>query len=121
MFGTNNLKESTAFYDSFFEKLGIIKVEIEKEYVGYGIKKQPENVIFYITKPYNNKKASFGNGTMLAFEAISSKVVDDCHSIALRQGATNEGSPGFREGYGNIYYSYFRDLDKNKVCIYSRE
>ena len=54
MFGTNNLKESTAFYDSFFDKLGIIKVEIEKEYVGYGVKKQPENVIFYITKPYNN-------------------------------------------------------------------
>ena len=121
MFGTNNLKESTAFYDSFFEKLGIIKVEIEKEYVGYGIKKQPENVIFYITKPYNNKKASFGNGTMLAFEAISNKVVDDCHSIALMQGATNEGFPGFREGYGSIYYSYFRDLDKNKVCIYSKE
>ena len=118
MFGTNNLKESTAFYDSFFDKLGIIKVEIEKEYVGYGIKKQPENVIFYITKPYNNKKASFGNGTMLAFEAISKKVVDDCHSIALMQGARNEGSPGFREGYGSTYYSYFRDLDKNKVCIY---
>ena len=121
MFGTNNVKESTTFYDSFFDKLGIIKVEIEKEYVGYAIKKEPKNVIFYITKPYNNKKASFGNGTMVAFEAISNKVVDDCHSIALRQGATNEGSPGLREGYGSTYYSYFRDLDNNKVCIYSKE
>ena len=121
MFGTNNVKESSAFYDSFFDKLGIIKVEIEKDYVGYAIKKQPENVIFYITKPYNNKKASFGNGTMVAFQAISNNVVDDCHSIVLRYGATNEGTPGLRAGYGSTYYSYFRDLDNNKVCIYSKE
>ena len=58
---------------------------------------------------------------MVAFEAISNKVVDVCHSIALSQGAKNEGLPGFREGYGSTYYSYFRDLDNNKVCIYSKE
>ena len=120
MFGTNNIKESTAFYDSFFDKLGIIKVEIEKEYVGYAMKKQPEDIIFYITKPYNNEKASFGNGTMLAFEASSNNVVDYCYSIALSKGAINEGSPGLREGYGRTYYTYFRDLDNNKVCIYSK-
>tara|TARA_B100001094_G_C17970889_1_gene690226 strand:- start:111 stop:491 length:381 start_codon:yes stop_codon:yes gene_type:complete len=121
MFGTNNITESTAFYDSFFDKLGIIKVEIQKGFVGYAIKKHPENVIFYLTKPYNNEKASFGNGTMLAFEASSNMVVSDCHSIALKQGAINEGSPGLREGYGSTYYSYFRDLDNNKVCIFSKE
>ena len=121
MFGTNNITESTAFYDSFFDKLGIIKVEIEKEFIGYAIKKHPENVIFYLTKPYNNEKASFGNGTMLAFEASSNMVVNDCHSIALKLGAVNEGSPGLREGYGSTYYSYFRDLDNNKVCIFSKE
>ena len=121
MFGTNNIIESTAFYDSFFDKLGIIKVEIEKEFVGYAIKKHPENVIFYLTKPYNNEKASFGNGTMIAFEASSNMVVNDCHSIALKLGAVNEGSPGLREGYGSTYYSYFRDLDNNKVCIFSKE
>jgi catechol 2,3-dioxygenase-like lactoylglutathione lyase family enzyme len=120
MFGTNNVKESTAFYDSFFDKLGIIKVEIEKEYVGYAMKKLPEDIIFYITKPYNNEKASFGNGTMLAFQASSNNVVDDCHSIALTKGAINEGTPGLREGYGSTYYTYFCDLDNNKVCIYSR-
>ena len=121
MFGTNNIIESTAFYDSFFDKLGIIKVEIQKGFVGYAIKKHPENVIFYLTKPYNNEKASFGNGTMLAFEASSNMVVNDCHSIALKLGAVNEGSPGLREGYGSTYYSYFRDLDNNKVCIFSKE
>ena len=121
MFGTNNIIESTAFYDSFFDKLGIIKVEIQKGFVGYAIKKHPENVIFYLTKPYNNEKASFGNGTMIAFEASSNMVVNDCHSIALKLGAVNEGSPGLREGYGSTYYSYFRDLDNNKVCIFSKE
>ena len=65
----------------------------------------------------SNEYPAVGHG----FLASSNKVVDDCHSIALRQGATNEGSPGLREGYGSTYYSYFRDLDNNKVCIYSKE
>ena len=60
-------------------------------------------------------------------ENISSKlsptcakdVVDECHSIALKNGAINEGSPGLREGYENVYYSYIRDLDKNKICVYA--
>ena len=74
---------------------------------------------FYLTNPYSQEKVSFGNGTMLAFKAKSNDVVDECHSITLKNGAINEGSPRLREGYENVYYSYFRDLDKNKICVYS--
>ena len=119
MFGTNNIKESTKFYDLVLPHLGMIKVEIHDDYVGYAISKNPEKVIFYITKPYNNETASFGNGTMIALQASSNTVVDRCHASALKKGAVNEGLPGFRDGYGDTYYSYFRDLDNNKICIYS--
>ena len=119
MFGSNNIKESTNFYDWVLSHLDIIKVEIDDKYVGYACRQNPEKVIFYITKPYNNETASFGNGTMLALRAKSNKLVDLCHAVALNKGAVNEGFPGLRDGYGNTYYSYFRDLDNNKICIYS--
>ena len=119
MFGTSNIKESTKFYDSVLSHLGMIKVEIDDNYVGYAISRNSEKVIFYITKPFNNETASFGNGTMIALQASSNTIVDKCHAAALNNGAVNEGFPGLRDGYGNIYYSYFRDLDNNKICIYS--
>ena len=119
MFGTNDVSKSSMFYDKFLSLLDIVKVEIDNDYIGYASKASPNEIIFYLTKPYNQEKASFGNGTMLAFKAKSNQVVDECHSIALKNGAINEGSPGLREGYGNVYYSYFRDLDKNKICIYA--
>ena len=121
MFGTNDVSKSTGFYDKILTPLDIIKIEIDNNYIGYANKAAPQEIIFYLTKPYNQEKASFGNGTMLAFKAKSNQVVDECHSIALKNGAINEGSPGIREGYGNVYYSYFRDLDKNKICIYADE
>ncbi len=119
MFGSNNIKESTNFYDSVLSHLDIIKTEIDDKYVGYASRKNPEKVIFYITKPFNNKATSFGNGTMIALQASSNTIVDKCHAAALNKGAINEGFPGLRDGYGNTYYSYFRDLDNNKICIYS--
>ena len=51
----------------------------------------------------------------------SKEIVNESHSLALKNGATNEGSPGLRKGYGNVYYSYIRDLDQNKICIYSED
>ena len=119
MFGTNDVSKSSVFYDKILAPLDIIKVLIDNDYIGYANKTSQQEIIFYLTKPYNQEKASFGNGTMLAFKAKSNYVVDKCHSIALKNGAINEGSPGLREGYGNVYYSYFRDLDNNKICVYA--
>ena len=119
MFGTNDVSKSSVFYDKILAPLDIIKVLIDNDYIGYANKTLQKEIIFYLTKPYNQEKASFGNGTMLAFKAKSNDVVDECHSIALKNGAINEGSPGLREGYGNVYYSYFRDLDNNKICVYA--
>ena len=58
---------------------------------------------------------------MLAFKAKSKELVNEAHSIALKNRAANKGSPRLRKGYGNVYYSYIRDLDQNKMCIYSED
>jgi len=41
------------------------------------------------------------------------------HQKALELGSENEGDPGLRPAYGNVYYCYFRDLDGNKICVYA--
>ena len=120
MFGTNDLKKSIKFYDSFLKKLDLVKKDDQKEFVGYANKYDQENIIFYITKPFDGRQASFGNGTMIAFKALSPEIVDNVHELALKNGAVNEGKPGVREGYENMYFSYFRDLDNNKICVYSK-
>ena len=120
MVGTNDIKQSLNLYDKILPFAGMKKIESKSDYVGYAsIFSDDEKITFYITKPYNNEIASFGNGTMLALRAKSNIIVDQCYAAAINKGAVNEGLPGLREGYGNTYYSYFRDLDNNKICIYS--
>ena len=75
MFGTNDLKKSIKFYDSFLNKLDLVKTDYQKEFVGYANKYDQENIIFYITKPFDGGQASFVNGTMLAFKAFSPEIV----------------------------------------------
>ena len=52
-------------------------------------------------------------------KVLSQQIVDKVHELAIKNGGINEGDPGIREGYDNMYFSYFRDLDNNKICIYS--
>ena len=119
MYGTNNLEKSSKFYDSFITELEMIKVEDGNEFIGYARKDDPKKTIFYITLPFDRGNASFGNGTMVAFKANSHEVVDMVHKLAIENGGVNEGNPGKREHYSDKYFSYFRDLDNNKICIYS--
>ena len=119
MYGTNNLEKSSKFYDSFLSEIEMVKVEDDNEFIGYARKDDPKKTIFYITLPFDGGKASFGNGTMVAFKANSHEVVDMVHKLAIENGGVNEGKPGKREHYSDKYFSYFRDLDNNKICIYS--
>ena len=113
MVGTNDLEKSSKFYDAVFVHLGLKKVTTTERYIGYGHSNDPDEVKFYITKPYDKKPATIGNGTMIALLAESKEAVNKFHAAALENGAVDEGAPGIR-GDGN-YYGYVRDLDGNKI------
>ena len=118
MVGSNDFKKSSKFYDAIFVHLKIKKIVTTERYIGYGHANEPNEVKFYITKPRNEKPATIGNGSMIAFLAETKEVVNKFHATALENGAVDEGSPGIRED-GN-YYAYIRDLDGNKItakCI----
>jgi len=114
MVGSNNLVASAKFYDVVFIPLEIKKVRTTDKYICYAQKNSPDEIEFYVTKPYNKEVATHGNGTMISFLADSTKAVDSFHANALENGGVNEGLPGIRSD-GN-YYAYIRDPEGNKIC-----
>ena len=123
--GTNDLPLSSKFYDKLLKPLDIVKVISEDRYIGYAKKDnfefiqqgKSELIEFYLMSPFDKKKATNGNGTMIVFEAKTIEKVNDFYQIALNNGATNEGLPGPR--HGEHYYAYIRDLEGNKICAFN--
>ena len=116
--GTNDLKRSSNFYDEILKIIDIIRVEEEDDrYVGYAKEKTDKLAYFYIMSPFNKDKASIGNGTMISFDAQTPEKINEIHKKAIELGAINEGDPGPR--HGENYYGYFRDLDGNKICVFT--
>ena len=118
MVGTNNMKRSAKFYDAALTPLGFVRTGGNDRELGYGLKSAPTKSKFYVTKPYNKKPATFGNGTMISLTAKSRRAVDEFHAAALANGGTDEGKPGPRPAGGSNYVAYARDPDGNKICAY---
>jgi len=120
--GTNDLLKSSKFYDELLKPLGIFKTLTSDKYIGYAKKEsieqgKPELIEFYLITPFNQKQATNGNGTMIAFDAKTTQKVNEFHQIALKNGGTDEGFPGPR--HGEDYYAYIRDIDGNKICAFA--
>ena len=117
MVGTNNLVKATKFYDILLDTIELQRVVMNEKYAGYASKEKPDEVEFYVTNPVNNEKATFGNGTQVSFLVNSKDLVNNFYNTGIKLGGKDEGVPGVRSGY---YYCYFRDLDGNKICAFSK-
>jgi catechol 2,3-dioxygenase-like lactoylglutathione lyase family enzyme len=113
--GTNNLDRATSFYDEIFKVLGAKRVLEFERGVYYGT----DSMQLGVLTPANGERATVGNGTMVALQAITRSLVDEVHATALRRGGANEGDPGIRgDSSDGFYGAYFRDLDGNKLCVF---
>ena len=108
--GTNDLAKSAEFYDQLLEEFGAKRVMANERMVfwmaegGAGIS---------ICTPADEKKATVGNGSMVALAAENTEKVDSIYRKAIALGGQCEGKPGKR---GEMSYAaYFRDLDGNKI------
>ena len=117
--GTNNLKNSKIFYDELLQSINIKNVLETDRYICYAKNSSLNKVEFYLMLPHNKQEATFGNGTMVTFDINSKNEVDSFYNLALKLGATDEGSPGPR--HDKDYYAYFRDLDGNKICAFNSD
>jgi len=112
--GTNDLARAAAYYDALLGELGAKRMMETEQFVAWSVK--PDQPGLGVTKPFNKKPATVGNGAMVALMVDSTAKVDAMHRKALQLGGSDEGAPGPRgEGF---YAGYFRDLDGNKLNFF---
>ena len=112
--GSNRLDDAKDFYDTLLGSAGF-KPMFEHPSGGriYG---KEGTIAFGVLGPYNGGEATVGNGSMFGFRFNTAAEVDSFHAKALQLGGKDEGSPGKRGP--TMYFSYFRDLDGNKLCAF---
>jgi len=117
MVGTNDLDKAIKFYDHLLQVIDLKRIVTNKKYAGYSSKKESGDIEFYVTNPVNEEKATYGNGTQISFVVDSKETVDNFYNLGIKLGGKDEGTPGIRS---DDYYCYIRDLDKNKICVFTK-
>jgi len=117
--GSNDLDKARAFYASLLAVAGakeLMRMDSGMTMFGPAFGKP----MVVITKPYDGKPATAGNGTMVSLVMDSRAKVDALHAKAMELGGKDEGKPGLRgnDGPQAFYGAYFRDLDGNKLCAF---
>ena len=114
--GTNDLERAAAFYDELLGLLGAKRFMGEEgHFVAWAV--SPDAPAISVTRPFDGKAATVGNGTMVALAVDSPAMVDRVHARALELGGVDEGAAGPR-GDSGFYAGYFRDLDGNKLNVF---
>src|SRR6476619_350209 len=92
--GTNNLKRAAEFYDAIGKELGVGRFMEMENFIAWGAPDGGAGI--GLTKPFDGKPATVGNGVMVALQAKDKAQVDRIHRLALSLGGTDEGAPGSR-------------------------
>ena len=117
--GANDLDRAASFYDALLAEMGVTRM-MEFGERGYAWAAAMDKPMLCIMEPYDGQPATVGNGVMAGIAAESRDQVDRIHQKAMELGGTNEGPPGLRaEGGDGFYAAYFRDLDGNKLDVFT--
>ncbi len=71
--GTNDLAKAVAFYDRLFASIGVGRFLETEQFVAWS--KDQNSTALSITKPFDGKPATVGNGTMVAIMLDSNEQV----------------------------------------------
>jgi len=114
--GTNDFERAAEFYDAVLDPLGAVRLIETERVIHYG-RAGRSGPALSIIRPHDGEAATVGNGMMVALATREKATVERTHALALSLGGADEGAPGIRSD--NFYGAYFRDLDGNKLCIYT--
>jgi len=109
--GTNDLAKAALFYDALARELGTSRMTENEQFIAWGAPGGAPGI--GLTKPFDGKPVTVGNGVMVALRARDRAHVDRIYQCALENGGLDEGPPGQR--FEGFYAAYFRDLDGNKL------
>ncbi len=115
--GTNDRERSASFYDAIARELGAGRMMENDQFVAWGVPDGGAGI--GLTRPFDGKPATVGNGTMVALQAKDRAQVDRLHALALAHGGSDDGAPGQRSP--GFYAAYFRDPDGNKLNAFVME
>lgn len=108
--GVSDLARAGDFYDAVLATLGYVRVLTHPRALGWGVPGARDEAFAILDSGERAKPP--GEGCHVAFTAPTRLAVETFHSIALQNGAVDEGAPGLRPQYGPGYYAAFvRDLD----------
>lgn len=114
--GTNDLKKAASFYDKIAAEMGVGRFMESDTFIAWGAPGGGAGI--GLTKPFDGKSMTVGNGVMVALQAKDKAQVDRIYKLAISLGGTDEGPPGPR-GDSGFYAGYFRDLDGNKLNAFT--
>ncbi|MBV2182920.1 MAG: VOC family protein [Rhizobium sp.] len=126
MIGANDVEAMLAFYDAVLGTLGLTReiVQPVASPAGFIWRRRGERwPQFALTRPFDGRAASAGNGVQISFAAASQKQVVTAWQAALDHGGSDEGGPGVRPQYSEDFFAaYCRDPEGNKLCfVYVRD
>lgn len=118
MVGTNDLERSLKFYDPIFEEMGLDQCWRNGQSASWGRRDDETYPRFFTGYPFDGKAAGVGNGAMTAFLIDGPRLIDRLYELAMRNGGSDEGKPGYRPEYSESFYgAYVRDPDGNKLAF----
>lgn len=109
--GTNDRERGAKFYDAIAKELGVGRFMENEQFIAWGAPGGGAGI--GLTRPFDEKPATVGNGMMVALAAKDRAHVDRIYRAALEAGGTEDGAPG--ERWPGFYAAYFRDPDGNKL------
>jgi len=113
--GTNDLPRAATFYDSLLAEIGAGRLWEFERGIAWGTSADAPSL--GIMLPFDGKPATVGNGTMAGIQVATRDAVSRLHAKALELGGLNEGPVGERGP--DFFAGYFRDLDGNKLAVFS--
>jgi catechol 2,3-dioxygenase-like lactoylglutathione lyase family enzyme len=126
--GTTDPERAAHFYDAVLGVLGHHRCDTTGEgdwddWIGWGIYEDEGRIerALWVCKPFDQARASPGNGVMIAFHASDWRQVRAFHRAALEHGGECQGPPGLRPWYNDDFYAaYVCDPDGNKLAAVCR-
>src|SRR3954447_22928552 len=88
--GTNDQEKSSKFYDALCGEMGVGRMMENEQFIAWG--KPDGGAGIGLTKPFDGKPATVGNGVMVALAAKDQAQVQKLYDIALANGGTDEGA-----------------------------
>ncbi|WGF90190.1 VOC family protein [Marinivivus vitaminiproducens] len=114
--GTNDLEKARAFYDKVLGTIGLKRLADLGDGGSIWGTTEPS---FFVLKPANGQPASVGNGGTISFRSPNRAGVKAFHEAAVSSGGKDEFPVGPRDWAPNAFAGYVRDLDGNKLAVYS--